>query len=194
MASCHLHLDRSGPRHAGPATADLRHDHEVILRALAVLERVAGRLAAGQPVHEWALADLVQFLQTFADHCHHGKEEDHLFPALFAKGMGDRLAVFLEDHEEGRRYLRTLESRGASGTERAAAARRYVGMLQDHIHRENEVLFPMADGLLTADEHAALARAYEDVELRVAGAGGHAGLLATLARLEAAVPPVGVTP
>jgi hypothetical protein len=46
----------------------------------------------------------------------------------------------------------------------------------------------MADGLFTAHEHAALARAYEDVELRVVGAGAHDGLLTTLARLDAAVP------
>ena len=64
----------------------------------------------------------------------------------------------------------------------------HVGMLRDHIERENEVLFPMADGLFSAEEHGALARAYEDVERQVVGAGGLEGLLTTLARLDAAVP------
>jgi hemerythrin-like domain-containing protein len=187
MGSCHLHLDRPATAKAGPATADLRHEHEVILQALAVLERAADRLAAGQPMSEATLVDLVQFLRTFADRCHHGKEEDQLFPAMRAKSSGDTLAVFVDEHEEGRGYLRTLASR-ASPAERAAAARRYVGMLREHIERENEVLFPLADTLFSAEEHGALARAYEDVELRVVGAGGHDGLLTTLARLEAAVP------
>jgi hemerythrin-like domain-containing protein len=187
MGSCHLHLDRPATEKPGPATADLRHEHEVILRALGVLERAADVLAAGQPLSESTLADLVQFLQTFADRCHHGKEEDHLFPAMRAKGMGGTLAVFLEEHEEGRGYLRTLAS-GASTAERAAAARRYVGMLREHIERENEVLFPLADGLFSPEEHGTLARAYEDVELRVGGGGGHDALLTTLARLGAAVP------
>jgi hemerythrin-like domain-containing protein len=191
--SCHLHLNRSATAKASPATAGLRDEHEVILQALAVLERVADRLASGRPVNDSTLTDLVQFLQTFADRCHHGKEEDQLFPAMRAKGAGGPLALFLEEHEEGRRYLRTLSS-SAPSAERAAAARRYVGMLQDHIERENEVLFPMADGLFTAEEHGALARAYEDVELRVVGAGVHEGLLATLARLEAAVPCAPVAP
>lgn len=191
--SCHLHLNRSATAKASPATAGLRDEHEVILQALAVLERVADRLASGRPVNDSTLTDLVQFLQTFADRCHHGKEEDQLFPAMRAKGAGGPLALFLEEHEEGRRYLRTLSS-SAPSAERAAAARRYVGMLQDHIERENEVLFPMADELFTAEEHVALARAYEDVELRVAGAGVHEGLLATLARLEAAVPCAPVAP
>ena len=193
MMYCHLRLNRPATAKAGQATADLRDEHEVILQALAVLERVAIRLASGKPVSDSALTDLVQFLQTFADRCHHGKEEDQLFPAMRAKGVGDTLTVFLEEHEEGRRYLRTLAT-GTSSTERAAAARRYVALLHDHIERENEVLFPMADGLFTADEHAALARAYEDVEHRVVGTGGHEGLLTTLARLDAAVPSASVEP
>jgi hemerythrin-like domain-containing protein len=190
--SCHLHMNRAAAT-AGPATADLRDEHEVIRRALAVLERLADRLAAGRPVSDSTVTDLVQFLQTFADRCHHAKEEGQLFPAMRARGAGGPLEVFLEEHEEGRRYLRTLAT-GASAGERATAARRYVAMLHDHIERENEVLFPMADGLLTPEEQGALARAYEDVEREVVGTGGHAGLLATLARLEAALPSAPVTP
>ena len=190
--TCHLHPNRSATAMAGAATADLRHEHEVILQALAVLERVAERLAAGQPVSDSTLADLAQFLQTFADRCHHAKEEDQLFPAMRAKGAGDILDVFEEEHEEGRRYLHTLTS-AASRAERAAAARRYVAMLRGHIDRENEALFPMADGLFTAEEHGALARAYAEVELHLMGVDGHQGLLTTLARLDAAVPQTPVT-
>lgn len=191
MTSCHLHLNRRAERTSGPATADLRHEHEVILRALAVLERLGDRLASGRAVSHATVSELVQLLRTFADRCHHGKEEDHLFPAMRAKGAGDALPVFLEEHEEGRRHLRTLAS-DASGAERAAAARRYVGMLRDHIQRENEVLFPLADGLFTAAEHAALARAYGDVELQTVGPGVHDQLVATLAGLEATVLPADV--
>jgi hemerythrin-like domain-containing protein len=188
MASCHNALHRTGEHKAGLATADLRHEHEVILRALLILERAGDRLASGQAVDEAALAELVQLIRTFADICHHGKEEAQLFPAMQKKGAGHSLAVFLEEHEEGRGYLRTLAS-GAPVAERGAAGRRYVGMLRDHIRREDEVLFPMADELFGPDEHAALARAYADVELRVVGPGVHEKLLATLARLETAIPP-----
>jgi hemerythrin-like domain-containing protein len=188
MGSGNLRTEPRVAAAARPATAGLRHEHEVILRALDVLERLGDRLAAGEPVRDGTLGELVQLFQTFADRCHHGKEEDQLFPAMREKGMGGTLAVFLEEHEEGRGYVRTLAS-GASDAERLAAARRYVGMLRDHIQRENEVLFPMADELFTAEEHGALARAYEDVELRVMGPGVHEGLLATLARLEDEVRP-----
>ncbi|HEV8310296.1 MAG TPA: hemerythrin domain-containing protein [Methylomirabilota bacterium] len=187
MCSCRAATRRGVASHVGPATAELRHEHEAILRALAILERAGERLAAGQPLSEPALAELVELIRTFADRCHHGKEEDQLFPALRAKGVGEPLAVFLEDHVEGRGYLGTLSS-PAPAAERAAAARRYVGLLRDHIQRENEVLFPMADDVLTADEHADLAKRYEEVERRVVGPGVHEKLLAALDRLEDAIP------
>ncbi len=187
MCSCHTALKVGGASYVGPGTAELRHEHEVILRALAVLERAAARLAAGRPLDEAALADLVRLCRTFADRCHHGKEEDTLFPLLRAKGVGSPLAVFLEEHEEGRGYLRTVEG-AAPAAERAAAARRYVGLLRDHIERENGVLFPMADEVLSPEEHAELARRYAEVEARVVGPGVHERLLADLDRLEAAIP------
>jgi hemerythrin-like domain-containing protein len=194
VAACHVnldrHLDRPTVTAPGPATADLRRDHEVILRALAVLERVGDRLASSRPASDSTLIDLAVLLRTFADRCHHGKEEGQLFPAMQAKGAGGVLAPFLEEHEQGRAYLSTLAS-SAPAPERVKAARRYVGMLRDHIQREDEVLFPMADGLFTAEEHAALGRAYEDVERRVVGPGIHERLLATLAGLEAAIPATG---
>jgi hemerythrin-like domain-containing protein len=168
-------------------------EHRWIERVIADLQLRLGAHSPRKPIDPAYVERVVDFLRTYADRCHHGKEEDQLFPAMRAKGAGGPLALFLEEHEEGRRYLRTLSS-SAPSAERAAAARRYVGMLQDHIERENEVLFPMADELFTAEEHGALARAYEDVELRVVGAGVHEGLLATLARLEAAVPCAPVAP
>jgi len=187
MCSCHTKLKHGEGSNIGPATAELRHEHEVILRALAVLERAGERLATGAPVDEAALGELVALIRMFADRCHHGKEEDTLFPVLREKGVGSTLSVFLDDHVEGRGYLTTLAG-SAPDAERASAARKYVGLLRDHIQRENEVLFPMADDVLSHDEHAELARRYAEVEERVVGPGVHEKLLATLDRLEAAIP------
>lgn len=187
MCSCHAGLKHNTASNFGPATADLRHEHDVILRALAILERAGERLASDRPVDEAALQELVELIRTFADKCHHGKEEHTLFPLLREKGVGAVLAPFLEEHEEGRGYLRVIQS-AAPPADRAAAARRYVGMLRGHIERENEVLFPMADGVLSPDEHVTLAKRYAEVEQEVVGPGVHERLLAALDRLESAIP------
>jgi hemerythrin-like domain-containing protein len=187
MCSCHCALKHGEATRFGPATAELRHEHEVILRALAIVERAGERLASGTPMDEAALGELVALVRTFADTCHHGKEEAELFPVLEAKGVGAVLAPFLGEHEEGRAYLRALAGPGLAG-ERAAAARRYVGLLRDHIERENGVLFPMADEVLSIEEQTELAKRYAEVEERVVGPGIHEKLLATLDRLEVAIP------
>jgi hemerythrin-like domain-containing protein len=57
-------------------------------------------------------------------------------------------------------------------------------MLREHIQRENDILFPLADELFSVDEQEALARVYEEVELQVVGPGVHERLLTTLARLD----------
>jgi hemerythrin-like domain-containing protein len=187
MCACHAQLTRGeGSRH-GPAIADLRHEHDVILRALGIVERAGEQLAAGAAVDEAAFGELVELLRTFADRCHHGKEEHELFPVLRAKGVGSVLVPFLEDHVHGRDYLTALAGPKPAAA-RARAARGYVALLRDHIERENEVLFPMAEGVLTPDDHAELARRYEAVETRVVGPGVHEALLAALDRLEAAFP------
>jgi hemerythrin-like domain-containing protein len=54
----------------------------------------------------------------------------------------------------------------ASGVpaERSAAARRYVGLLRDHIEKENALLFPLADAVLEARAQAELLREFASVE------------------------------
>ncbi|MBI4611694.1 MAG: hemerythrin domain-containing protein [Candidatus Rokubacteria bacterium] len=180
-------LASAGHGHHGAAgpTGMLREEHEVILRALALLERFSQRIEAGEPVDREGLAWLRDFFSTFADRCHHGKEEQHLFPALHRYGVpreGGPLGVMLHEHEEGRGLLRAM----AQGDDRetATAIRRYAALLRGHIDKENGVLFPLAEQLLPDDEQRRLAHAFEAVEQEVAGAGVHERLLCRLAELE----------
>lgn len=171
--------------HAATPTGRLREEHEVILRALTLLERLGQRFEAGESVDREGLAWLREFFGTFADRCHHGKEEQHLFPALERQGIpreGGPLGVMLSEHEEGRALIRAM----AQGDDRQAAAaiRQYVALLRAHIEKENGVLFPMAEHVLPAEEQHGLLLAFEAVEQGVAGPGVHERLLARLAELE----------
>jgi hemerythrin-like domain-containing protein len=57
------------------------------------------RLADGKAVDTEMLRNLVQFMRMFAEQCHHGKEEQYLFPALTKNPV-----------PHTRRVLKTLES------------------------------------------------------------------------------------
>jgi hemerythrin-like domain-containing protein len=135
------------------ATGILREEHTRILRALDDLERAAGRAAGAEaPTDDW-WAEALAWLSAFADRNHHAKEEDLLFPAMIRAGVpaaGGPIDVMLEDHERGRALMRAMAA--AAGAARAALAREYVALLRDHIDKENEILFPLAEAVLSAAE------------------------------------------
>jgi len=181
-------------------TAVLRKEHDAILKMLGATEEAARRLDAGTPVTVATLEGLVEFFRLFADKCHHGKEEDLLFPLLESHGLprsGGPTGVMLHEHEQGRALIRQMvESAEAykggkpgAGRNWAQAARAYTELLRQHIHKENNILFVMAENMLTPEEQKKLAADCERVEIAKMGAGTHARLHASMDRLVAELAP-----
>ncbi len=180
------------------ATAILRKEHDAILRMLDVTDEVVQQLERAQRVAPATLAGVLEFFRLFADRCHHGKEEDLLFPLLERKGIayeGGPIGVMLHEHEQGRSLVRqmgdALDAYGSgqaqAGARWADAARSYAALLRQHIDKENNVLFMMAENLLSAAEQAELAAAFEKVEEEKMGAGTHERLHALMDKLCAEV-------
>jgi len=178
------------------ATEILRQEHDAILKMLEVVEEVGKRLERGQRIESQTLADILDFFRTFADRCHHGKEEELLFPLLEAKGLprpGGPVGVMLHEHAQGRELLRQLaqaaddyrQGKLEAGTQWATAARSYIALLRQHIAKENNVLFRMTDAMLAAQEQQQLVTEFERVETEKLGAGTHERLHQMLARLAA---------
>ena len=173
------------------ATKVLRNEHEAILKMLGASEEVARRLEQGEQVEQQTLANLLEFFQLFADRCHHGKEEDLLFPLLEKKGFprdGGPIGVMLFEHERGRSLIRQMAEATAAyksgdksaGKRRAEAGVGYAALLRAHIDRENNVLFAMAERVLTPEEQADLAQEFEKLEVEKMGAGTHERLHAMM--------------
>ena len=73
-------------------TEILSNEHRVIEQVLAALEAIVRDAKSAARLDEPSARDAVAFFRNFADRCHHGKEEVHLFPALEAKGFPRRWA------------------------------------------------------------------------------------------------------
>jgi hypothetical protein len=69
------------------ATEQLRNEHEGIKLMMHILWKLSGKLEAGEEVDPEHLEKIIEFFRIFADKCHHGKEEDLLFPVLEAAGI-----------------------------------------------------------------------------------------------------------
>ncbi len=99
------------------------------------------------------------------------------------------------EHELGRRLIREIAAAtlaytaGELGARQrwSSAARGYANLLPQHIAKENNVLFPMAERLLTQTEQQELAAAFDKVEEEKLGAGTHERLHALMEKLLAEV-------
>jgi hemerythrin-like domain-containing protein len=178
-----------GHHQSDRATALLSDEHRVIERVLAVLGRLAEKPAA-EFLAPWKQA--LDFIRHFADQCHHLKEEKILFPALEEHGIpnqGGPIGMMLLEHEEGRSYVRAMidalgkiEAGDASAqTALCDNAKQYLRLLREHIQKEDEILFRMADEAISADEQKKLLTAFAEHEAEEMGAGVHEKYL-TIAR------------
>lgn len=189
----HDHGHRHG--HGDTPTQVLMAEHELILEALDALEKRVAAIRAGTPPDRAYVEKAVTFLREFADKCHHGKEENLLFKRMTERGFPAQsgpIAVMLSEHEAGRAYIRGIADGAAKlGADPAAAgriaenARGYIDLLREHIGKENNVLFPMADRTLTPEDQAHLTKEFERFEAEETGAGVHEAMLKLLAELKA---------
>ena len=155
-------------------TEILTDEHRLILEVLDCLEAAASRLDDGDAIDPAFFLEAAEFASGFADRCHHAKEEDILFVAMTARDMpqdSGPVAVMLHEHEEGRRYtaaFRSAAERLQAGDAGAAAdivrnVFDYVELLREHIHKEDNVLFPMAEQVVPEDEMRAVAEEFRKV-------------------------------
>lgn len=137
----------------GKATQDLRKEHEAILYVLQILDKMTESDNRDAETLFHYYGEVVYFLKTFADKCHHGKEENYLFKELVNKGIpneGGPVGVMLQEHAQGRDYIaqmsKSVDDQNISGFNYAAV--QYRDLLRRHIDKENNVLFMMADNVI----------------------------------------------
>jgi hemerythrin-like domain-containing protein/uncharacterized protein (DUF2249 family) len=178
--------------HFDKATEALKHEHRVIEKVLASLEKLA------EPSREVSIEpwrNVLEFIRGFADQCHHHKEERLLFPALEKQGIpleGGPIGVMLAEHEEGRGYVRAMVDALANAEKDPKAAKdmlaqnagSYLRLLREHIQKEEEVLFNIADETLSPDEQKQLVREFEEHEEKEIGLGVHEKYLRIAHELE----------
>ena len=149
----------------------LKGEHKLIQRGLSLLEKAVARIEARQPLPEGFPQWAPRFFQQFADQCHHAKEEDVFFPVLKQRGIpepGGPMGVMLHEHVLGRdcvgRMREASQADPFDARKFADAARQYLPLLWQHIFKENNVFFHMAERVMSEADDADVMRRFSQVE------------------------------
>jgi len=165
-------------------TEQLKAEHEGIKLMLKILDKVCNKFKSTQEVNQEHFTKMLEFLKIFIDKCHHGKEEDLLFPAMEEAGIPKESGVItytLAEHQTGRGYIKGISEafdKYKKGDHKASPkiienVKSYIGLLIPHIEKENNMLFPKADKVLSERKQEELAEAFEKLEVERIGLGKH---------------------
>lgn len=176
------------------ATEILKSEHRVIERVLTAVEAAVDKLQRGEEVRPGFFLDVAQFVKGFADGCHHQKEEGALFKTMVAYGAPQEgpIAVMLWEHDQGRAYIQALRAGALEWQAGELSARQkvienalgYVHLLRQHIMKEDEILFPLADQVIPVEKYAQVSEEFDRVEHEETGEGVHEKYLALAEALE----------
>lgn len=162
----------------GRATEVLEREHRYIEKVTELMSSLGDELDRGKAVPADTLRDVVTFLRIFADQCHHAKEEEYLFKLLEQRGVpagGCPLGVMKAEHAGGRILLGKLAHAAADYITTPLehreilrdALRELVQHYQHHIWKEDYLVFPMADKVLSEADHAWIAGGYGTIEAEI---------------------------
>ncbi|AIY85665.1 MULTISPECIES: hemerythrin domain-containing protein [unclassified Thermotoga] len=166
------------------ATDVLKEEHRAIETMLNVLEKICNKLEVGEKINVDHLEQILEFIRIFVDKCHHGKEEDLLFPAMERAGVpkeGGPIGTMLYEHEIGRNYVDKLshgideykKGNNESVKEIVENARNYISLLREHINKEDNILYVIADTHLSPEKQKELLNRFERLEEERIGIGRH---------------------
>ena len=139
------------------STVSLRRDHDLIEKVIKSMEVTIQLLEGGKQIPDSILNPVIDFSKNFTDVCHHSKEEKSLFPALEQAGMPSNMgpiAIMLMDHQRSRELAKFMEESAKeylnSGSSKNLIdyMRQYVEHVTEHLWKENNRLFLMAEARL----------------------------------------------
>lgn len=139
------------------STESLRNDHHLIEKMMRALNTTADLLRSGKSIPAPFLEQAIDFTRNFTNVCHHGKEEDTLFPTLEKGGMpreGGPIARMLFEHEITKQLADKMAAsaqsyiNGSDSAQLVADIHAYTDHVSAHLTKENFRLFAMADMML----------------------------------------------
>lgn len=156
-------------------TQIMEAEHRLIETVVQTLGATAAAIELSQAPDVGTIQSAAEFLRVYADKLHHGKEETLFFPMLVKRGVppqGCPIGGLNHEHEKGRALVRSLAeqapayAQGKPGSKEGLleTMRGIVDLYQNHIWKEDAMVFPMADKVLTAADQKELNEKFAQVD------------------------------
>lgn len=184
----------------------IRDEHRSIAAVLHGMQHLVWQIREREAkIDSRVFRAMLYYLDTFSERMHHPKEDRFLFEPLRQRGAGaNALVAELErEHARGAQSLRRVEQcfvRYEEGgekefTEFAQEIDRFARGYWDHMRKEEEQVFPLAERVLTAEDWAAIDRAFEENLDPLASERAERDFRKLFSRIvNLAPPPIGVGP
>ena len=150
-------------------TKILAGEHKNILKVIDVLLKECDALKSGQELDKDFFEKTIEFIRGYADKFHHAKEEDILFVELCKDTVRmhcNPTEQMLHEHELGRNFVKNMEKGLEENNKNKIIenARGYSQLLQEHIYKEDNILYPMADEALSQEINEMMLNKFKKVE------------------------------
>ncbi|WP_073479042.1 hemerythrin domain-containing protein [Desulfatibacillum alkenivorans] len=154
-------------------------EHRLIERMLEIVRREISSMKDTRDADPVFIDTVVDFVRTYADRTHHGKEEDILFKELAGKKMSASdqalMEELVEEHKFGRKTVKALvdaKNEYAAGNREAVSA--IIEQLEilarfypEHIRKEDKVFFPSTEKLFSQEEQDAMLEAFGEFDRKM---------------------------
>jgi hemerythrin-like domain-containing protein len=157
-------------------TKELMKEHQLILKYVDLMQRYAKFSAQwpDSPLMFDKAGLFIDFIHEFADTFHHAKEENSLFRYLETPGVlthCNPIPQMFNEHEQARLYVRNMENALSSKNlqDLLQNTQQYAELLTQHIFKEDNILYPMAEQGLDNEHKASLLQEYAETEAQLNG-------------------------
>lgn len=147
-----------------PTVKRLVDEHLLIKRWLALIPEVINNMDVTSGEGREVVAGGIDFISSYADKFHHGKEEDILFK--YFDGQAEIIQAMHSDHETGRSHVKAMREALKKEDKDTIIKhlQAYGELLTDHIKKEDEILFPWMDRSLSETDKNAIASGFDKAE------------------------------
>lgn len=152
-------------------TKVLSDEHINILKVIGALQREISEISKGKKIDKEFFKEGVDFIRNYADRFHHAKEEDILFKALCMPEVEmhcNPVDQMLFEHDTGRDYIKGVEEGVEKNDKKQVIenVKGYAGLLTEHIYKEDNILYPMAEEALDEKTKKRILSDYKKAEER----------------------------